>query len=114
MSRRASGFRAWALQRFTAIYLGLFSILLLGVFMFAPPPDFDTWRAWAADPVISVLSLLFLLALLLHAWVGIRDVIIDYVWHSGARLTLLSLFAVGIAMTGIWAARVLLLAAIGE
>jgi succinate dehydrogenase / fumarate reductase membrane anchor subunit len=109
MSRQASGLRAWVLQRITAMYIGLFGMLALGVFLFAPPENFAAWRGLLATPLVSILVALFFAALLLHAWVGIRDVLIDYVHPLGARVTLLSLFAIGLVGCGLWAAQVLFL-----
>ena len=57
--------------------------------------------------------LLATVALLLHAWVGIRDVLIDYVPPLAARLTLLTLFGLGFVASGIWALQVILLARAG-
>ena len=53
------------------------------------------------------MTLLFVAALLIHAWVGIRDIILDYVHPFGARLVVLSLFALMLITSGLWAARVL-------
>jgi succinate dehydrogenase / fumarate reductase membrane anchor subunit len=56
--------------------------------------------------------LLFVVALLIHAWVGIRDVLIDYVHPIMARVTLLSLFAIGFVGCGLWFAKAIFLASV--
>jgi succinate dehydrogenase / fumarate reductase membrane anchor subunit len=110
--RRASGLRAWVVQRVSAVYLAFFSMWMLGVFVFNPPRDVGVWRAFVADPWVGVAAGLFFLALLLHAWVGVRDVVIDYVHPPAIRLPLLILLAAALTACGLWAARVLLLAAL--
>ena len=110
--RRASGLRAWVVQRVSALYLALFAFWVLGLFAFHPPRDAGAWRALLADPVMGVAAGLFFLALLLHAWVGVRDVVIDYVHPPAVRLAVLILLAAGLLACGLWAARVLLLAAL--
>jgi succinate dehydrogenase / fumarate reductase, membrane anchor subunit len=111
--RRASGLWAWVLQRVSAVYLALCAPLLLWRFLLAPPADYHQWRDWLATPWVSVVLLLFLLALLLHAWVGIRDVVIDYVRPLGARLSLLTATALGLTACGLWGLRILLLVVAG-
>jgi succinate dehydrogenase / fumarate reductase membrane anchor subunit len=54
----------------------------------------------------------FILALVAHAWVGMRDVILDYIKPVGLRLALLSLTAVLLAGSSLWALRSLLLASV--
>ena len=109
MSRKASGLKAWVLQRATAIYIGLFSIVLLAVLLFDPPRDYAQWRDWFADPLIGITTLVYVVAILLHAWVGIRDILIDYVKPLGLRVTLLALVALGLLACGLWASQSLIL-----
>jgi succinate dehydrogenase / fumarate reductase, membrane anchor subunit len=109
MSRKASGLKAWVLQRATAIYIGLFALYLLLNLLFAAPADYVAWRGWFASPMMGIATLVFVLAVLLHAWVGIRDVVIDYVWNTAARVTVLSLVALVLVACGLWASQSLIL-----
>ena len=109
MSRQASGFKAWVIQRVTAVYIGVFVIFALAYFIVSPPADFAAWRQWLAAPLVSISVLVFFLALLMHSWIGMRDVLIDYVHWLGPRLVLLSLFAIGLIGGGLWVAQVLFL-----
>jgi succinate dehydrogenase / fumarate reductase membrane anchor subunit len=110
MSRQASGLRAWALQRITAIYLGLYVIYLLIHAISGGVADYEGWRAWVTEPWVAIGLLLFVVALLIHAWVGIRDVLIDYVHPLGIRVLLLSLFAIGFIASGLWVVQAIFLA----
>ena len=112
MSRKASGLKAWAIQRGTAIYIALFFLYLILKLVVAAPSDYVAWRAWVGDPMVSVATLVFVAALLVHAWIGVRDVVIDYVWHTGARVAVLALVALFLVGSGLWAAQVLILARI--
>jgi len=109
MSRKASGLKAWVLQRATAIYIGLFALYLLLVMLFAAPASYAAWRDWFATPLMGIATLVFVVAILMHAWVGIRDVIIDYVWNTPARVTVLSLVALGLVACALWASQSLIL-----
>lgn len=109
MSRQASGLRAWVFQRVTAIYLGLFVLYVVLHFLINAPGSYAAWRGWIGSPLIAVLWALAVLALLMHVWVGIRDVFIDYVHPIAIRVFLLALLGFGLVGCGIWAARVLFL-----
>ncbi|MEA3277663.1 MAG: succinate dehydrogenase, hydrophobic membrane anchor protein [Pseudomonadota bacterium] len=110
MSRKASGLKAWVVQRATAIYLALFSLYLVLHFLFAPPADYEAWRGWVTRPWVSLGLLIFVPSLLAHAWVGIRDVLLDYVRPIGLRVTILTLFAFVFIASGLWALQALMLA----
>lgn len=112
MSRQASGLRAWALQRISAVYLGLYIIYIFGYLSFNPPASFEDWRAYVADPNATVAMLIFFVALLIHAWVGIRDVLIDYVHPFLLRVLLLTFFGTGLIGCGLWIARTIFLAGV--
>ena len=79
------GVREWQLQRKTAlalIPLGLYfvaSVLQLAV------SDQQSAALWLSSPVPALLTILFVIALFLHAVVGLRSVLADYV-HTRVRL----------------------------
>src|ERR1700732_2370107 len=56
-----------------------------------------TAPAWLASPVPALLTILFVLALLAHAVVGMRSVLVDYV-HTRARLVAGELLVRGAAV----------------
>jgi succinate dehydrogenase / fumarate reductase membrane anchor subunit len=109
MSRKASGLKAWAIQRLTAMYVGLFALYLVAVLLFSAPPDYAAWKAWIGGPVVSVALLLFVVSVLMHAWIGVRDVVIDYVHPIAVRAALLGLIALALLAMGLWAAQALIL-----
>ena len=108
MSRPVHGLRDWLLQRLTAIYLGLFLGYLLVHFLLQPQHTFQQWHDWVTQPVMGIAAALFILAVLIHGWVGMRDVVLDYVHAISLRLTILSLIGLTLVATGVWALRVLL------
>jgi succinate dehydrogenase / fumarate reductase membrane anchor subunit len=110
LKRPFSGLRAWLVQRFTAVWMLLFLVVALLHFALAPPRSFDEWRAWVALPFVRFGAALFFLSLLLHAWVGLRDVMIDYVRPLPLRLALLASLCLVLAGLALWVLRILLLA----
>ncbi len=97
-----SGTRAWLLQRLSAVYLLGFTIYVLVKLAVAAPQNYDAWRGWLSGGGTEVAVLLFFVALLLHSWIGLRDVILDYVHPLGARLAVLGAAALGEIALGLW------------
>ncbi|WP_018145437.1 succinate dehydrogenase, hydrophobic membrane anchor protein [Thioalkalivibrio sp. AKL6] len=106
--RLLSGQRAWLLQRITAVYVGVYVILALGFFVLAAPADHAAWLGVVGHPLVGLLTALFVLLLLLHAWIGLRDVVMDYVHAPGTRLLVFVLAAGGLLLTGLWAFFILI------
>jgi len=107
--RATSGLRSWLMQRLTALYIVVFLVVFAFVWG-GQTITFESWRAWVAHPAANIALLLFVFALLTHAWVGGRDVVIDYVKSAAARYVLLIVFALGLGIMGLWTLRILLLA----
>jgi len=82
------GTRDWLAQRITALVMALYSVILLVVLLRGSPLTFGVWRDLFASGWMRVATLLFAFSLAWHAWVGVRDIIMDYVKPTGVRLTL--------------------------
>lgn len=108
MNSQSGGLHPWLMQRLSAVYIGLFLIFFTGMLISNPPSDYQVWRQWVAHPLNNVLFLLFWSALLLHGWVGIRDVLMDYISLFALRLLLLSLFGLFFIAMFAWSMSVLL------
>jgi len=106
--RASSGLRAWLLQRLSAVYILVFLLMFAYVWR-GQVITYDTWHAWVAHPAANIALILFAFALLLHAWIGGRDVIIDYVKSVALRYVLISVFALGLIILGLWTLRSVLL-----
>ena len=111
MSYRLAGFKPWALQRLTGLYIAVFIIIAAVLALsYGWPRDYAQWADLVARPDVNLALLALFAALLYHAWVGIRDVILDYVHPTPLRFAALSIFGTGLIVCGLWAARMLLLA----
>ncbi len=108
MSMQMTGLRAWLVQRIAAVYIGFFSLYLLVHFTTNAPGSYSEWLGWVGHPAIAVSWALFFTALLLHAWVGMRDVLLDYVHNTAARLVALIALALFLLAQGLWALTVLM------
>jgi succinate dehydrogenase / fumarate reductase, membrane anchor subunit len=102
--------RAWFLQRASAIYLMLFILYFIQHLIFHSPVDYQAWQSWVSQPLISFGLLLFFASLTLHAWVGIRDVLIDYLHPIAIRVSLLTLIAFVLVGCALWVLQIIILA----
>lgn len=99
------------LQRISAVYLGVFLVYVMAVFLPGQPWNYQDWHAWITRPVLRIAGSGFILATLAHAWVGMRDIVLDYVHCLGIRLAVLVLIGLVLGGCGLWALRVLLVTA---
>ncbi|MBT9567572.1 MAG: succinate dehydrogenase, hydrophobic membrane anchor protein [Thiobacillus sp.] len=102
-----SGTGVWLLQRATAVLLTVALPVLLVLFLLAMPRDFAAWHAVLAPVWVRIVLLLTGASLALHAWVGMRDMFMDYVHSVGARLTLLLAVITVLSACVVWLAAVL-------
>jgi succinate dehydrogenase / fumarate reductase membrane anchor subunit len=108
LSRPTHGLRDWLLQRISAVYLAGFLVFVILQISFRPAHTWQEWHAWFAHPAMAVASAAFVLAVLLHGWLGMRDVVLDYVHRLWLRLLLLSLIGLLLTGCGLWALHILL------
>lgn len=101
------GLRDWLSQRVTAIVLLSFSLVVVIGGITAAEPGYAGWAGLFAQTWMKVLTILALLALTYHTWVGIRDLWMDYVGHVGIRLGLQVFSILWLLGCGIWAIDVL-------
>ena len=104
---RAQGLRAWLLQRLSALYMAAYLFFFLLNLIAQKPHGYESWRAFITAPVMSVATFLLFIMLLSHAWVGMRDVVMDYVHPFRARLTILAVIAIGLIAMASWVLLVL-------
>ncbi len=101
------GLRDWLAQRVTAVILALYAIVLGGYALFAADLSYDKWAGLFAPTGMKVLTLLALFSLFFHAWIGIRDIWMDYVKPVAVRLTLQVLTILWLVGCAIWSVQIL-------
>ena len=107
MRQTVTGLRAWLVQRVSAVYMLLFTVFILVHFVVDPPHSYPAWHGWMMSSSVSIATAVFFAVLLAHAWVGLRDVIMDYVHAIAFRVCLLVLLGFGLTAMGVWVMRIL-------
>lgn len=102
------GMRDWLSQRVTAGLMAVFTFIVLAQLIFSRGPiGFDQWAGMFASQWMKVLTFSVIAALLWHVWVGMRDVLMDYVKPVWMRLSLQVFVIVWLTGCAGWAVQVL-------
>lgn len=101
------GLRDWLAQRVTAILMALFTVVLLAQFLMPGELGYDRWAGIFAQQWMKALTFVVVLSLAYHAWVGVRDIWMDYVKSVAVRLTLQVVTLVWLVACAGWAIQVL-------
>lgn len=110
MSWRAGGIRPWIVQRVSAVLLVVILIVFTIKLILFSPQYFQDWQDLIGGRFWHTVIITFWIALFLHSWIGIRDVIMDYVHPDGLRFSILTIFAVFFISMTIWMFKIMILA----
>jgi len=102
------GLRDWLAQRITAVLMALFTVVLLAQLLLTREPlGYDLWAGIFSQQWMKFLTFTLILSLAFHAWVGVRDIWMDYVKPVGVRLALHVFTIVWLLGCAGWAIQVL-------
>ncbi|MCK5395380.1 MAG: succinate dehydrogenase, hydrophobic membrane anchor protein [Gammaproteobacteria bacterium] len=107
------GLRPWVIQRVSAVYIVLFIVYAVLCFFTAETIAYTSWKSWLYDPFNTTVVGIFVIALLFHVWIGMRDVILDYVHNIMLRIFILAMLVGILIGCGLWVFRILLLSVVG-
>lgn len=97
-----SGFRDWLLQRITGAFLGIYFVCLVSYLLLAPTITFDSWHTVFQCAIVKGATLMVLLSLIAHAWIGLWSVVTDYIHCVCLRLTIQIFFITALLAFLIW------------
>lgn len=101
------GFRDWLAQRVTAVVMVLYTIIFLVAASSLEKVDFDSWRGLFAGGFMRLATFVFIVSVLYHAWIGVRDIFMDYIKPVSIRLSLHVLVILALVGYLGWAAQIL-------
>ena len=101
------GFRDWLSQRVTGVLMALFTIVVLLQVLIGPKLGYDRWASIFSAQWMKVLTFVVIVSLAWHAWVGVRDIWMDYIKPVWLRLTLQVLSIVWLVGCAGWAVQVM-------
>ena len=71
------GWKDWMIQRITAVVMVAFSVVIIGFFLVHGSVSHGEWKQLFQNQLVRILALLFFLATFYHAWIGVRDVLME-------------------------------------
>lgn len=101
------GLKDWIIQRATAIIMAVYTVLFLAVVGAVGPNSFEAWRGIFAGGFMKFMTFLFFISLFYHAWIGVRDIWMDYAKPDGLRLILMIATATVLVGYAGWAVQIL-------
>jgi succinate dehydrogenase / fumarate reductase membrane anchor subunit len=101
------GLRDWLAQRVTAAIMAAYSVIVAIIVLINAPLSYTVWKDLFTQGWLRVATLLFAASLAWHAWVGVRDIIMDYVKPDGLRLALQIVTLLTLAAYLGWAIQIL-------
>ena len=101
------GLRDWLVQRVTAVVMAVYAVFMVVYLLLQPSFGYDTWIELFSGNIVRTFSLLFLLSLFYHAWIGVRDIVMDYVKPASIRLLIHVLVILALVLYVIWSVQIL-------
>lgn len=101
------GLRDWLAQRVTAVIMAIYSVIAVVVLLSNKSITYSVWRDLFSQGWMRVATLLFMVSLAWHAWVGMRNILMDYIKPEGLRLSLQIVVLLVIASYVGWTIQIL-------
>ena len=101
------GLRGWLAQRVSAVVMTCYAVLFAVALAAARPADHAAWKAFFSHGWMRFATLLFFVSVFLHAWVGMRDILMDYIKPAGWRLVAESAVVVALVAYAGWSLQIL-------
>lgn len=82
------GVGSWLAQRVTAVIIVIYALIVFVMFTTGRPLSYGVLKELFTQGWMRVATLMFAVAVAWHAWVGVRDILMDYARPESVRLTL--------------------------
>ena len=102
-----SGIQDWLMQRLTAVIMLVFIAYWLVIGYAYGPMDYTAWRALFDGNCAKISTLIMLIAVAWHAWIGLWTITTDYIKPTLLRLLVQWAFVVSLAVYVIWGILIL-------
>jgi succinate dehydrogenase / fumarate reductase membrane anchor subunit len=87
--------------------MAVYSVIMLVVVMGGRPLSYAVWRDLFTQGWMRVATLLFAISLAWHAWIGVKEILIDYARPDSLRFALHVVFVLIIAAYLGWTIQIL-------
>ena len=103
-----SGVADWVVQRFSALILAAYTVvMIIWLTVNGSELTFAQWQGFMGQTWVRIFTLLAVLALAGHAWIGLWTVATDYINQSGVRVIFLGSVAISLFVYVVWSISIL-------
>ncbi|MBJ7551743.1 succinate dehydrogenase, hydrophobic membrane anchor protein [Marinomonas ostreistagni] len=102
-----SGLYDWMMQRISALVLSVYSIFIIAYLLLNPDLTYEQWSGLFETTSMRIFSLLALLSVGIHSWIGLWSVSTDYIKATGVRFFFQSLCGLVMFIYVVWGVQVL-------
>lgn len=107
LTKKYPGMRLWLAQRLSAVAMAVYLIVFALILVATQPTGYQDWLELMSPWWWRVFTLLFFTSLVMHAWLGVRDVFKDYIFNIKLRAVLQVLVDVLLIIYLCWAGVIL-------
>jgi len=97
----------WLAQRVTGLVMIVFTLVVTVALLSGAGANHESWRAFMSAGLMRFVTFLFIVSLCWHAWVGVRDIWMDYIQPAGIKLALHVLTLLALIGYAGWAAQII-------
>jgi succinate dehydrogenase / fumarate reductase membrane anchor subunit len=101
-SLTGNGLKDWLLQRASALVILTYFLFIFITLVTHPNMEYWYWHELFACSVMKIATMMVMLAVLIHAWIGVWTVTTDYLKCTVIRLGIQGLVALGLLAEVIW------------
>ncbi|MBU6468517.1 MAG: succinate dehydrogenase, hydrophobic membrane anchor protein [Betaproteobacteria bacterium] len=101
------GLKDWVIQRVSAVIMAIYVLAFLVVVLQLGSLGYQDAHQLLSNRFVKVVTLLFLVSLLMHAWIGVRDIFMDYIKPTSLRFFLQASVLIALIGYGAWALLIL-------
>jgi succinate dehydrogenase / fumarate reductase, membrane anchor subunit len=88
LTNKYPGMRLWLSQRLSAVMMAIYIVFLIALLIIQQPSNYESWYVFVSPIWFRLVTLVFFISLFIHAWLGVSDVLKDYIFNKILRANL--------------------------
>lgn len=101
------GVMDWLAQRVTGVVMALYALFIFAAALAGAFASREAWQSFMGNGFVRFVSFLFIVSVCYHAWVGVRDIWMDYIKPASIRVILHVLTLLALIGYAGWAVQIL-------
>lgn len=102
-----SGLYDWMVQRVSAVILSIYTVFIVAYLLINPELTYSQWSGLFETTWVRIFTLLALLSIAVHSWIGLWSVSTDYIKSTGFRFLFQALCGLAMFVYVVWGIQVL-------